>query len=443
MSREEHRGEGGAAGWEHRLRAAIDELMPEAAAIFDTLAQQTADTVGITRPSYGAGETVAWTILADAARRHGLSVGSDIGANLVLRRPGAGTGAGGVYAGSHLDSVPKGGNFDGAAGVVAGWLALAAFERAGIRTAYDLTVLGMRGEESAWFGVHHIGSRAALGLIPAHELETARRIDTQRTLGEHMAEEGADTDAVRRGIKAVDPATARAYVELHIEQGPVLVHEDIAVGIVAGIRGNMRARNGRCIGEYSHSGAVPRGMRRDAVMAMAEFVAEAEAEWERLEKEGRDLVLTFGKLHTDPAHHSHNKVPGEVRFVVDARSHEVETLDAIQAFLESKAATIAARRGVTLDLGKISRVAPAPMSGGIRALMREGAQRLNIAALDMASGGGHDAGDFANAGVPSGMVFVRNPNGSHNPDEAMAMEDFRLAAILFARTLASLAGVED
>jgi N-carbamoyl-L-amino-acid hydrolase len=302
-----------------------------------------------------------------------------------------------------------------------------------------MTLLAMRGEESAWFSAHHLGSRIALGQLPAAVLDTARRFDTKRTLADHLAECGADIEAIRRSERSVDPERTAAFLELHIEQGPLLVAEDIPVGIVSGLRGNMRVRSGRCIGEYTHSGAAPRSVRRDCVMAMAELVGRAEAEWERLDRAGRDLVLTFGKLYTDAAQHSHNKVPGEMFFAIDARSHEKETLADLQIFLERTASEISSRRKVEIELGQIGRVAPVPMSPAIRAAMRESAGRLGIHAREMASGGGHDAGEFAILGVPTGMVFVRNSNGSHNPYEAMSMDDFAAGVRLLASTMVGLA----
>jgi N-carbamoyl-L-amino-acid hydrolase len=421
------------------LAKAVDEVAPIAATLLGELAQKTRDKIGITRASYGEGEQIAYDLLAKAGRDLGFEVSRDHAANLIVKRRGTASDGIGVLSGSHLDSVPSGGNYDGAAGVVAALLSLAAFDRAGVKTNHDVSAIGFRGEESAWFSIHHIGSRAALGLLPAQEIETARRFDSKRTLAEHMAETGCDLDLLRRRHASMAAERVKAYVELHIEQGPVLEHRAVPVGIVTGIRGNARIRKARCIGEYAHSGAVPRDMRRDAVMAMAEFVHEADEEWARLESAGRDLVLTFGKLHTDTALHGHNKVPGTVDFVVDARSHEVETLDGIERFLKAKAADIASRRGVTFEMSPVSRTAPAAMAPSIRALMKDGANELKLPVMEIASGGGHDAGDFSNAGVPSGMVFVRNPHGSHNPDEDMTLEDFTLGLKLLAFTLARLA----
>ena len=424
---------------EQRLQEAVCALEPKATALFAQLREATKDAIGITRASYGDGEEAAACLLGRYAAELGLTTSYDSARNLWLELPGTAPTCRGVMTGSHLDSVPSGGNYDGAAGVIAGILALEALLEADLRPAENLVVLGMRGEESAWFGVHHIGSRALLGLLPAAELDTAKRFDTGRSLADHMTDVGCDVDSLRRGWRACAAHEVRAFVELHIEQGPVLVDRDLPVGIVQGIRGNARIRSGYCIGEYAHSGAVPRSMRRDAVLAIADLVARCEAHWEELEAQGRDLVLTFGKLYTDPTLHTHNKVPGRVDFVLDARSHEAEVLDDIAAFITAAAEQIGAARGVEIAWDAISRTRPAAMDPDIQAIMQAVAGTNEIPVMSIASGGGHDAGDFANAGVPTGMIFVRNPHGSHNPDEAMAIPDFIAGTKVLAGTLARLA----
>lgn len=424
---------------DQRLQDAVCALEPAATALFARLREATKDAIGITRASYGEGEEAAALLLERYAAQAGLATSFDVARNLWIELPGTAPTCRGVMTGSHLDSVPSGGNYDGAAGVVAGLLALEAMKKAHVRPAENLVVLGMRGEESAWFGVHHIGSRALLGLLPPAELDRAKRFDTSRSLAEHMAELGCDVERLRRGWRAFATNDVRAFVELHIEQGPVLVHQQLPVGIVPGIRGNARIRSGCCLGEYAHSGAVPRSMRRDAVLAMAEFVGRCEARWSELEGRGRDLVLTFGKLYTDPTLHTHNKVPGRVDFVLDARSHEALVLDEIATFVTAAADEIGRARGVTITWDAISRTRPAAMDQGIQATMHAVAEGNGIPVMSLASGGGHDAGDFANAGVPTGMIFVRNPNGSHNPDEAMTIADFIAGTRVLAGTLAKLA----
>lgn len=423
-----------------QLSARVEALMPRADALFTELAAATGDGIGITRASYGEGETKAVDILRRAAADLGFTTSADAAGNLLIRMPGRAPEGAGVITGSHLDSVPVGGNFDGAAGAIAGLVAIAALRDAGYRNAQDITVIGIRGEETAWFSIHHIGSRAALGILPAEEIDTAIRFDSGRTLARHMEDIGCDVEKLRRGVPTWKPASIKAFFELHIEQGPVLVHRDMPVGIVTGIRGNVRARTARSTGVYAHSGAVPCEMRHDAVLAAVELAASAEAEWHRLLAEGRDMVLTIGKFHTDLERHSHNKVPGLVSLCIDVRSIEQPVLEHMKDFLTEKAREIGDRRGVHLDLGGFSFTRPAPMAPRLLSGLFDGAARTGVRAIEIASGGGHDAGDFANAGVDSAMIFVRNPNGSHNPDEAMSIEDFGEGTKILAAAIAAEAG---
>ncbi len=135
-----------------------------------------------------------------------------------------------VAMGSHLDSVPHGGNFDGAAGVIIGVAIAAALRAAGHAPQRDLLVLGIRAEEMCWFPAHYLGSRALFGLLPREAAETLRRVDTGRTLAEHMAEQGLDPTPIREGRVLLDPARIACFIEPHIEQGPVLVEEGPAAG---------------------------------------------------------------------------------------------------------------------------------------------------------------------------------------------------------------------
>jgi N-carbamoyl-L-amino-acid hydrolase len=168
-----------------------------------------------------------------------------------------------VIIGSHLDSVPEGGNFDGAAGVVAGMIAIAALKSAEFRPVRDITVMAIRAEESVWFSTTYLGSRAALGRFPVESLDTMRRFDTGDTLSEHLKQAGGDPDALRTGQPYLSASEILAYLEVHIEQGPVLETENLPVGIVTGIRGNYRLPAIKIYGEYNHCGGVPRAYRRD------------------------------------------------------------------------------------------------------------------------------------------------------------------------------------
>ena len=183
------------------LGRAVDTAMASADALFAQLAQQTADTQGVTRASYGEGEQIAHALVAETARRQGLEVAGDLAGNLYMTLPGRDRSAPALVTGSHLDSVPCGGNYDGAAGVIAGLAALDALKRIGIAPPRDLTVMAVRSEEcGSWFaGRHggHLGSRAALGLMAEEELDTAIHLGSGLTLGEQMATCGLDPDQLR------------------------------------------------------------------------------------------------------------------------------------------------------------------------------------------------------------------------------------------------------
>ena len=245
-----------------QIAEAVAAERDRAAALFDALRRDGLDEPGVTRDPYGPGEQRAHATVAAAARALGLEIAGDAAANLYMTLPGRDRAAKAIIVGSHLDSVPHGGNFDGAAGVLAGLIAVAALRRLGITLACDLTVMGIRAEESIWFQVSYIGSRGALGTLPDGALDV-RRIDTGRTLAEHIADCGGDPDALRAGARHLDPARLRAYLELHIEQAPSLVEAGKPVAICTGIPGNFRYPDARIEGSNDHVG-LPRRFRRDA-----------------------------------------------------------------------------------------------------------------------------------------------------------------------------------
>jgi beta-ureidopropionase / N-carbamoyl-L-amino-acid hydrolase len=412
------------------LAKAVVDVMPTAESLFAELAEKTSDPPGVTRDSYGAGEQTAHEICAATAREMDLDVWTDDAGNLYMELEGADPQLPAWYVGSHLDSVLHGGNFDGAAGVVAGLTSIAAFRKLGVLPRRRIIVMGTRAEEcSTWFVGHHkghLGSRAALGLLEPSELESAVHVSSRRTLAQCMDDAGFRSARFRDASLApyISPKAVHAYVELHIEQGPVLEHRGLPVGVVTAIRGCIRARSARTIGGYTHSGAVPHELRQDAVLATVEFASEVDKLWTEMREKGQDLVCTFGKFSTDPAHHSIVKVPGRVDFAFDFRSQDRRVLDYMQGVALELADTIGRRRNVRIELGDISVVTPATMDGALSESLREGCVELQIPYLDIPSGAGHDAADFFDAGIRAAMIFVRNGYGSHNPDEAMSLDDF-------------------
>ena len=334
--------------------------------------------------------------------------------------------------GSHADSVPQGGTFDGLAGIVAGILILLGL-RGRHEDAAPVRVLALRGEESAWYGKAYLGSLSLLGKLPAATLARPRR-DGVDTLSEAMLRCGADVAAIARGEALVDTADIAAYLEVHIEQGPVMVNRGWPVALVTGIRGNVRHNLIRCIGESGHSGAVPRWLRKDALLAVAELLSRMDEHWRVLLQMGMDMVMTTGICSTSAQSHAVSVIPGEVAFSFEVRSQDTQTLERFYALMREECAAIERARHVRFEFDERLFTEPATMDAGWL-------QRLEAAAVQgekperIASGAGHDAAVFANAGVPSAMVFIRNENGSHNPHEAMDVDDFLAGIELLQRAM--------
>ena len=315
---------------------------------------------------------------------------------------------------------------------------LSGWRRAGRKPARDLAVMAIRAEESAWFDVPYLGSAGAFGLLDPVCL-AVRRADSGQRLDEALAAGGFDASAIRERRRLLDPARLAAYLELHIEQGPVLVRVDRPVAVVTGIRGCRRLRHVRCRGATGHSGAVPRADRQDAVAASVALLGRIDRSWLAREAAGEDLVVTTGEFTTDPAQHGPSKVAGETRFVIDIRSVSDATMAGLEAEVRAHAAAVEAEYRVTFDLGATSYSPPAVMGAGLQRALAAGMATLGLPPQAMASGAGHDAAIFSAMGVPTGMIFIRNQNGSHNPDEAMEMADFALGTRALAEAVAALA----
>src|ERR1700675_5020224 len=204
-----------------------------AAALFDSLERATRDNPGIVRDSYGAGEQAAHDIMRAAAESMGLEVSIDAIGNLMMTLPGRDRVAPRIIMGSHLDSVPQGGNYDGAAGVVAAVSVVSSLRQARIQIGCDITIMGIRAEESAWFDVAYLGSGGAFGLLDPACL-SLRRSDNGRTLESALIDCGFDPEAIRERRRTLDPRQIRAYLELHIEQGPTLTAAGLPAAVVTG-----------------------------------------------------------------------------------------------------------------------------------------------------------------------------------------------------------------
>lgn len=404
--------------------------------LFAALREAGLDPPGITRDAYGAGEERAHLLAIEAATAAGLAVSRDFAGNTYATLAGSDPAAKMLIIGSHLDSVAHGGNYDGAAGVLAGLAALAGLARAGHRPRGDVAVMMTRAEETVWFPVSFPGAKAALGRLPAEALSLVRS-DTGRTLAEHMLSLGFDPGAIAAGKRHLDPARIAGFVEAHIEQGPELIEQDRAVAVVPAISGGFRFRQGRITGAYAHVGGAPKRARRDAVAALAHIVSGINAAWDGLDAAGHRLMATFGVIGVDPAMAAWSRVPGEARFTLDVRSVDLAALHAMREALDRLVMEAERRFGVAVSLGPDTGPRPGFLDDALVQRLRDCAAACAIAAHEMPSGGGHDALAFHEAGVPAAMLFIRNQNGSHNPDEAMDMADFAEAASILTALAAT------
>jgi len=417
----------------HRIAETVRAQKGYVSDLFDELREGSRDTEGVTRDTFGPGEQFGYRVIEDRARAMNLERSWDHGANLYMTLPGRDRALPCVMFGSHLDSVRRGGNFDGAAGVIAGLVAQRALQELGVKPARDVTTMAIRAEESVWFQVSYIGSRTAFGRLPDGALE-AKRVDTGRTLAEHMAECGADIDAVRANRAHLDAGSIHAFVEVHIEQAPQLIEAGVAVAIGTGVPGNFRYPEIRVIGEYAHVG-LPRRFRHDAALAGSDIALGLDEIWKREDAAGRPMAFTIGRFHTNADEHALTIVPGEMNLSLDVRAYDADHLARLEQEFIALCRSIETSRGVKVELGARASANVAPSDPRVFAGLTEAARRLAIPAMPLASPASHDAATFTAAGVPTAMLFVRNQNGSHNPHEAMEIDDFLETAAVMTEWL--------
>jgi len=390
--------------------------------IFNDVEEITKDEKGVSRETYGEGETKAINYFITLAKEFGFHVEVDPAANVFFSlKPIKNSKY--ILTGSHLDSVPMGGNFDGLAGVTAGFLILIYIAKNKINLNVPLKVLALRGEESAWYGRNYIGSKCIFGLLTDDDLNSKHRTK-DKTLLTAMKECGVKIEKIRSSQCLIDKQNIEVFIELHIEQGPILVDRGWQAAIVTGIRGNNRHHNIICKGSAGHSGTIPRYLRKDSVFAAAELITRMDDHWNTIQQHGGDLVLTSGIFQTDSNHHAMSRIPGEVYFSFEARSQDNATLDALEALLKSECKTIERERGVRFQFDNVIKSHPAELDEDIIKKLLNASDSLNLPSASLPSGAGHDAAIFANSGIKTGMIFVRNDKGSHNPDETMEINDF-------------------
>ncbi|QEU07094.1 Zn-dependent hydrolase [Paracoccus yeei] len=342
--------------------------------------------------------------LAQQCAALGMTLQVDEVGNMFATRPGRRADLPAIAMGSHLDTQPTGGKFDGVLGVLGGLEVLCTLDAAGYQTEAPLMLVNWTNEEGSRFSPAMLGSGVWAGVYSRDHADA--RLDAT---GDSF---GASLDRIGwRGPLKAGAIRFGAMFELHIEQGPILEDEGAQIGVVQGIQG-MRWFDLVLTGTAAHTGSTPMGMRRNALLGMAQVIAGID----RIAKAHDGAVGTIGYLDISP--NSHNVIPGEVRATIDLRHPSDAVLDVIEAEVAALAAETAAGAGLDQRLVPISRTAAVAFDADCIASVRAGAQAAGFSTRDIISGAGHDAAHAA-AVAPTTMIFVPCAGGlSHNPAES-------------------------
>jgi N-carbamoyl-L-amino-acid hydrolase len=340
----------------------------------------------------------------------GLTVRVDAIGNMFARRPGRDPSRAPVLFGSHLDSQPSGGKFDGALGVIAGLEVMRSLNDLGITTEAPLELINWTDEEGSRFGHSLMGSGVWAGIFT---LDKALGLtDTEgTTVGTALDQIGY------RGGETAAPFKADAYFELHIEQGPFLEREAKQIGIVTGAQSQVWY-DAVATGQDSHAGTTPPSTRKDALVCAARIIDLVDRTMRARGEDGRG---TIGQLHVSP--NSRNVVPGEVRFSVEFRHPTDAEVDVLDAEFPPAAQAIADACGVRLELTRLFRIPAQPFEPACVDLVRQGAAKLGYSTREIVSGAAHDAVYVARH-VPTAMIFTPCKDGlSHNEAESIEPEE--------------------
>jgi beta-ureidopropionase / N-carbamoyl-L-amino-acid hydrolase len=352
----------------------------------------------------------------------GLRVERDTAGNLIGTLDGPGGGPV-LAAGSHTDTVSGGGRFDGPLGVLGAIEVARCIGESGRRLKHDLRVIDFLGEEPNDFGISCVGSRAIAGRLTAEHL--ALREPDGRTMTDALAACGGVPSLI--GEAAWAAGDVKAFVELHIEQGPVLEQSGIPIGVVSGIAGIERIQV-TFTGQADHAGTTPMASRHDALCAAADAILAIE----RLASDGGG-VGTAGRIESLPG--ALNVVPGHAGLWAEFRHTSAQWLETTRRRFDETAIAAGARRGVDVAVKTLSRTEPVVASEEVRAAMAEALLQIGLESLSLPSGAGHDTVQMARLG-PAGMLFVPSAGGrSHCPEEWTAPEHLEAGVNALLTTL--------
>ena len=382
---------------------------------------------GMWRSPFTDDDRRAKALLGGWMRENGLTVSYDNGGNLTGRLPGTGN-DGTVLTGSHLDTVKSGGRLDGALGILAGLAAAAGLRRERGAPRRSIDVVALCGEEQSRFRLSFIGSQAIVGTLTTEELDSSKD-DDGVSIAQAMREAGldpADLESARRDDIA-------CFLELHIEQGPVLDANGLQVGIVTDIVG-VTQKIYTILGEADHGGTTPMTMRRDALRGAVRMIKEVPTICRRA---GDGCVATVPIVDVKPGGPS--SVPAEFSFLLDVRDRSAEVRRRILDEVHARVETVAGEDGLDFEEVVLFDDDPTPMDAGLVDLLDEEAAAAGMTRQRMHSGAGHDAMVFAKA-VPTAMIFVPSKGGkSHTPKEFTALDDIMPGVEVLYRGLARLA----
>ena len=368
-------------------------------------------------------------LVAGWMREAGMTVRTDAIGNLIGRYPGSDPAGQSLLLGSHLDTVRDAGRFDGSLGVLAATACVQKLHDAGSQLPFAIEVIAFADEEGVRFHSTYLGSRALVG--PLGEADLQRKDANGVTLAEAIREFGGNPDALKSCRR--DSANLLGYVEVHIEQGPVLQEKNLPVGVVTAIAGQTRIE-ATLHGRAAHAGTTPMALRQDALTAAARVLRDAEV----IASRHPGLVVTCGQIDVRPG--ASNVIPGFVKLSLDVRHADDAVRFAACELLEVTARFDAAHRRVDLGWEIIQATRSVDCCPRWTGLLADSVTAQGIRAELLASGAGHDAAALA-AITPIAMLFVRCQDGiSHHPDESVQEADVLAAIGVLDEFLRRLAG---
>lgn len=389
---------------------------------------------GLTRLAFSKEDLEARKFLINLIEKNGFKLKIDnVGNIFAIYDDGCEADAKPVCVGSHIDSVPNGGFYDGTLGVMAGLEALSSIKEAGIKLKRPLWLINFSCEESSRFKTATIGSKIISGKLSQQRLHELKDEDGI-SLFEAMSAAGFKPQNLDEAI--LKENSLHAYLELHIEQGPVLERSAISVGVVSGIAAPIRFEI-TIQGKADHSGATPMNMRSDALLAASHIIIAAN----KFAKNKKTAVATVGYAHAKPG--VLNVVPGEARLGVDLRDIDKKSLDELNLELRNFVDELSCELKFNYEIRELSSDEPVKLSEHAINLLEDEAKKLGIKTLTLPSGAGHDAMNLTKLASSVGMLFIPCVDGiSHNTKEAINFKDAVAATKILTNALIRLSNEE-